>query len=31
MDEAFEKGVDYLLMELKQENCLHLPKQEKAA
>jgi RimJ/RimL family protein N-acetyltransferase len=31
MDEAFEKGVDYLLMELKQENCLHLPKQVKAA
>jgi RimJ/RimL family protein N-acetyltransferase len=31
MEEAYEKGVDYLLMELKQENCLHLPKQKKAA
>ena len=31
MEEAFEKGVDYLLMEMKRENCLHLPKQEKAA
>jgi RimJ/RimL family protein N-acetyltransferase len=31
MDEAFKKGVDYLLMELKQENCLHLPKQVKVA
>jgi RimJ/RimL family protein N-acetyltransferase len=31
MEEAFEKGVDYLLMELKRENCLHLPKHEQAA
>jgi len=31
MEEAYEKGVDYLLMELKQEDCLHLPKREKAA
>jgi len=31
MEEAFEKGVDYLLMELKQENCLHLPQHEQAA
>ena len=31
MEEAFEKGVDYILMELKQKNCLHLPKHEQAA
>ena len=31
MEEAFEKGVDYLLMEMKQENCIHLPKPEKVA
>ena len=31
MEEAFTKGVDYLLMELKKENCLHLPKHLKAA
>ena len=31
MEEAFAKGVDYLLMELKRENCLHLPKRNKAA
>ena len=31
LEEAFEDGVDYLLMELKREDCLHLPATEKAA
>lgn len=31
LEEAYQVGVDYLLMELKREDCLHLPAKEKAA
>jgi hypothetical protein len=30
MEEAFEDNVDYLLMELKREDCLHLPAKKAA-
>ena len=29
LENAFEKGVDYLLMGMKREECIFLPKQEK--
>ena len=30
LEEAFEIGVDYLLMEMKRDNCIFIPKQEAA-